>query len=112
MIATDDYEMEAPQTEQEIPPEIVCSSSEISTLSPKDAADLERSVQVKKAEQDSAFSLLCACLAGGFFLYCMDTLVVAGGTKSSEMLTNLFDLIKTVITFLLGYLFAYEKPKK
>lgn len=72
MIATDDYEMEAPQTEQEIPPEIVCSSSEISTLSPKDAADLERSVQVKKAEQeihlkDSAFSLLCACLAGGFF---------------------------------------------
>lgn len=117
MIATYDYEMEAPRTEQEIPPEIVCSSSEISTLSPKDAADLERSVQVKKAEQeihlkDSAFSLLCACLAGGFFLYCMDTLVVAGGTKSSEMLTNLFDLIKTVITFLLGYLFAYEKPKK
>lgn len=116
-MAEEGYEVDVPQTEQERPPDVAKPYTATANLPAKEAADLERRVQVKKAEQeihlkDSAFTLLCACLAGCFILYCMDTLVVAGGVKSSEMLTTLFDLIKTVITFLLGYLFAYEKPKK
>lgn len=109
-----DCVVEIPQTEQERPPE---HSSGISILSPTDTANVERSVQVKKAEQeihlkDNAYLLLCVCLIGCFVIYLIDTLVVAGEMKSSETRSMLFDLIKTVITFLLGYLFAYEKPKQ
>lgn len=45
-------------------------------------------------------------------MYIIDTIVLWNDKASSSILTTILDLDKTVITFLLGYLFAYEKPKK
>lgn len=111
-----EYEITSPQTEQEVPPEHCMQRPATSIL--RDADEMERNTRVKKAEQeihlkDNAFVLLCGCLIACAVLYLVDTLVVVfAKTNSSETLTTILDLAKTVITFLLGYLFAYEKPKK
>lgn len=110
------YEIASPQTEQEVPPDHFTQKSATSIL--PDADEIERDTRVKKAEQeihlkDNAFVLLCGCLIACAVLYLIDTgVVVLAKTHSSETLTTILDLAKTVITFLLGYLFAYENPKK
>ena len=109
-------ETDVPKTESKPLPKSDNSIPEISTLSPKKVADLERRVRMKEVEhemhlKDDAFLLLLICIIGSFVLYFVDTAVTAAGLNSSDSLTILFDLIKTVITLLLGYLFS-EKNRK
>ena len=111
-----DYETAIPKTEQEIPPQRAEKTAVTDELSPSAVENIERANLAKKAEQeihlkDNAFLLLCACLAGCLFLYLFDSGFAYFGKSSSSTLTNILDLAKTVITFLLGYLFAYEKAK-
>lgn len=111
-----DYEITSPQTEQEVPPSHFEQGSATSLL--PDAGEIEQNMRMKKVEQeihlkDNAFILLCGCLITCVLLYIIDTIVIVfAETHSSETLSALLDLAKTVITFLLGYLFAYEKTKK
>ena len=116
-MASDDYEVNSPESEQELPASAASAGAAIYDIPSEDAEKIERRAQAKKAEQelhlkDNAFSLLCACLVGGAVLYIIDTIVLWNDKASSSILTTILDLDKTVITFLLGYLFAYEKPKK
>lgn len=113
-MASDDYEVNSPESEQELPASAASAGAAIYDIPSEDAEKIERRAQAKKAEQeihlkDNAFSLLCACLVGGAVLY---IIVLWNDKASSSILTTILDLDKTVITFLLGYLFAYEKPKK
>lgn len=106
-----------PQSEQELPPSQSKSrSSPTETIPPSKVDEIERQNRVKKAEQeihlkDNAFVLLCFCIGSFIFFYVFDTVVLNFGWKTSEVLTSAIDMAKTVITFLLGYLFATEKPK-
>lgn len=116
-MAAGDYEVHSPESEQEIPSSAVNAGAVVYDIPSEDAEKIERRAQAKKAEQeihlkDNAFILLCACLGGCVALYIMDTIVLWHDKASSPTLTTILDLDKTVITFLLGYLFAYEKPKK
>lgn len=112
-----EYEPQHPETEQEVPPEVNQTVNITNELSPAFVANMERANLAKKAEQeihlkDNAFWLLCGCLVGCLFLFIFDSVAGFFGKSSSDTLTNLLDLGKTVITFLLGYLFAYEKIRK
>ena len=116
-MAAGDYEVHSPESEQEIPSSAVNAGAVVYDIPSEDAEKIERQAQAKKVEQEihlknNAFSLLCACLVGGAVLYIIDTIVLWNDKASSSILTTILDLDKTVITFLLGYLFAYEKPKK
>lgn len=94
------YEIASPQTEQEVPPDHFTQKPATSIL--QDADEIERDTRVKKAEQeihlkDNAFVLLCGCLIACAVLYLIDTgVVVLAKTHSSETLTTILDLAKTV----------------
>lgn len=110
------YEINTPQSEQEVPPHASRSVATTSEL-PKSAVDeLEKENQAKKLQQelhlkDNAFILLCACLFSFVIFYLIDTIVINSGFKSSSVLSSAIDMAKTIVTFLVGYLFASEKPK-
>lgn len=107
----------APTSEQEIPPERSSKrSNPTETISPQEVDALEKANRVRKAEQeihlkDNAFKLLCCCLLAYAVFFIIDTTVINFGGQSSDVLSSAIDMDKTIITFLIGYLFATEKPK-
>lgn len=104
-----------PTSEQEIPPVPIRGRSSITeNLSPQEVDLLEKENRAKKVAQeihlkDNAFVLLCGCLLAFVLLYFVDTFVINMGGKTSEVLPQALDMAKTVVTFLIGYLFASEK---
>lgn len=115
---TDEPVVVSPTTEQEIPPIHSCNRSPLTDkLSPQTVEQLEREMQAKKAQQeinlkDNAFVLLCWCLGAFAFFVIFDTAVINFGGSTSEIMNTALDLGKTIVTFLIGFLFATEKPKK
>lgn len=108
----------SPTTEQEIPPIHISNRSPLTdNLPQKTVEELEREMQAKKAQQelnlkDNAFVLLCWCLGAFAFFVIFDTVVINLGGSTSEIMNTALDLGKTIVTFLIGFLFATEKPKK
>ena len=106
----DSQTIKLPTSEQEIFPYEAYQHSDLTTELPKE------DVKTKKAEQeihlkDNAFILLCCCLAAFALFYVVDTIVINLGGQTSSVLSSALDMAKTIITFLIGYLFAAEKPK-
>lgn len=117
MSTSDDPKYPAPYPEEEIdiPPKNVVPPTR--DLPAEKTVEIEKKVQyIKNIQpilmQNKGFALLCACLAAVLFLYLVDTIVINLGMKSSEMLGDIADLGKTIITLLLGYVFATEKHQK
>lgn len=107
-----------PTTEQEIPPIHRGNRSPLTdSLPSKTVEQLEREMQAKKAQQEinlknNAFVLLCWCLGAFAFFVVFDTAVINLGGNTSEIMNTALDLGKTIVTFLIGFLFATEKGKK
>lgn len=88
-MASDDYEVNSPESEQELPASAASAGAAIYDIPSEDAEKIERRAQAKKAEQeihlkDNAFSLLCACLVGGAVLYIIDTIVLWNDKKECK----------------------------
>lgn len=113
----DSQTIKLPTSEQEIFPYEAYQHPDLTTELPKeDVEKMEKSVKTKKAEQeihlkDNAFILLCCCLAAFALFYVVDTIVINLGGQTSSVLSSALDMAKTIITFLIGYLFAAEEPK-
>lgn len=112
-----EVEIETPKSEQEMPPPEAQQRSTLIVDLPKEDVDrLEKTVRVTKAAQEihlknHAFVLLCFCLGSFVLFYFADTIFINIGWETSTVLASAIDMAKTIVTFLIGYLFATEKSK-
>ena len=114
----EELEIISPETEQEIPPDDqICNRCAIQNVSAKETNELENRVNALTRThdllmKDKGFILLCACLIVFVLIYIGDIVLINCGLKKSNSLDSILDLAKTLITLLIGYVFASEFKSK
>lgn len=73
--------------------------------------EIEQSLKIAKGWQtlllkDKGFKLLIICIIIAAGTYIADCILINVGMKSSSLMTGFFELLKFVISILLGYVFA------
>ena len=84
------------------------SESEIPT---RDVDEIEKRLKTAKGLQtillkDEGFWLLILCIALAAGTYIADCILINKGLKSSSLMTGFFELLKFIISILLGFVFA------
>lgn len=98
--------------ELDIPPQDYCCGGDVEQVSHQDVMDLEKTKQneflrgLRAFLTGSAIKFLYVILLILVLLYASDTILINAGLKSSSLLSNMFELLKYMLTILLGYTFA------
>lgn len=77
----------------------------------RDVDEIEKRLKVAKGWQnlllkDEGFWLLILCIVLAAGTYIADCVLINNGLKSSSLMTGFFELLKFIISILLGFVFA------
>lgn len=115
MVNLKEREIISPTIEQDEPMDSsVCQTCPTQNVSARETRELEAQLKAMTSAHEllmknKGFTLLCGCLIAIVALYVGDIFIVNLGWKNSANLDSIIELGKTIITLMLGYLFATDK---
>lgn len=115
MVNLKEREIISPTIEQDEPMDSsVCQTCPTQNVSARKTRELEAQLKAMTSAHEllmknKGFILLCGCLIAIVALYVGDIFIVNLGWKNSANLDSIIELGKTIITLMLGYLFATDK---